>query len=139
MSLISSNDINYCWPSNFPDEIPNLSETYPASGTVYRLVRNCPPKQSDFRQHREEHADYVYCTKNRPKSYGISVWSNRKSIQRIKTNYSRPEQFGSMVIVSGDLCPELGVMSEEEINGHITVWLQDGATPHHHIKHKLDE
>lgn len=132
--------MTYCWPADFPEGIPEDCGVVPAEGKVYRLVRTTPPTEVDFQRHRDEKPDYVYLTKDIPKSYGVSFWSKLSKIKRIAKNYPFPEQFGNWRTVTGNLQPNLGMIpAETAIDGHITLWVQEGAEPHKYIKHEVEE
>jgi len=131
---MNDNIINYSWPADFPEGVPEDSGTIPAEGKVYRLVRKYPPSEEDFLMHRIEYPTRKYTKMDEPKSYGISFWSNLSKIKRVQQNYPSPEQFGERMIVTGNLVHELGVIpSEPAKNGHVTLWAQEGAEPHLHI------
>ncbi|NLS13615.1 hypothetical protein HGP28_12000 [Vibrio sp. SM6] len=135
-----TDNLNYKWPADFPEGIPEICDVVPAQGKVYRLVRTFPPTEQDFQRHRDEKPGYVYRTKDIPKSYGVSFWSKLSKIKRIAKNYPFPEQFGAWQTVSGNLCPELGVIPAElALDGHVTLWVQEGAEPHKHIKEEVVE
>lgn len=135
-----NNNIEYCWPIDFPEDVPDKDKVIPANGKVYRLVRSCPPTESDFQSHRKENPDYKYLKKEEAKSHGVSLWSKLSELQKKVKKYPNPEQLGGRSIVFGDLCAELGVIpSRMRRDGHITLWVQDGAMPHNFINHKLDE
>ncbi|BCV48720.1 hypothetical protein AYI85_13595 [Shewanella algae] len=137
---MSDDKLNYCWPEDFPEGVPDSCDVVPAEGWVYRLVRTIPPKEVDFRRHRDEKPDYVYYSKDIPKSYGVSFWSELSKIKRVERNYPFPEQYGNWQTVCGNLTPELGVIPvKREISGHITLWVQDGAEPHKHINNEVEE
>ncbi|CAH6795391.1 conserved hypothetical protein [Vibrio chagasii] len=133
-------EMDYVWPANFPEGIPENCDVTPAEGFVYRLVRTVPPTKLDFQIHREEKPDYVYDTKDIPKSYGVSFWSKLSKIRRVEKNYPAPEQYGQWQTVCGKLAHTLGVVpSEVAKDGHVTLWVQEGAEPHKHIKDEVVE
>lgn len=137
---MSNNILNYTWPIDFPEGIPEKIGVIPARGKVYRLVRTIPPQKIDFQRHRDEKPNYCYSKKHIPYSYGISFWNKLTKIKRIEKNYPAPEQFGHWETVCGNLSPSLGVIPAElEKNGHITLWVQEGAEPHKHVKDKVKE
>lgn len=137
---MSDNSINYCWPADFPEGIPEDIGVTPAEGKVYRLVRRCPPTEEDFQMHRIEYPTRKYTKMEEPKSYGISFWSKLSKIKRVQQNYPSPEQFGERMIVTGNLVHELGVIpSEPARDGHVTLWAQEGAEPHLHITEREGE
>ncbi|MCU8073829.1 hypothetical protein [Shewanella sp. SM29] len=137
---MSIDSLNYCWPADFPEDVPKSSDVIPAEGRVYRLVRTVPPTGIDFQRHRDEKPDYVYYTKDIPMSYGVSFWSKLSRIRNVEKNYPAPEQFGRWQTVCGNLCPELGVIPVViQNNGHVTLWVQEGAEPHKHIKDEVEE
>lgn len=122
---------SYKWPDVFPEDVPDPESVKPAKGKVFRLVKKYPPDHADFRMHREDCTGYIYSKSNIPKSYGVSFWSDLSQAKQVKVNYPSPEQFGDMLIVSGELINSLGVICKEvEEDGHITLWVQDGAEPH---------
>ena len=134
------NEDNYKWPANFPEGIPSEEDTIPAEGKVYRLTRTVPPTEIDFVPHREEKPKYPYRKEEIPLSYGVSFWTKLDKILRIKSNYPFPEQFGEWLTAHGNLSAELGVIPKEmTLNGHVTLWVQEGAKPHEHIKYGVDE
>jgi hypothetical protein len=124
----------YCWPAAFPKGIPEELDIKPAEGKVYRLVKNSPPAESDFKMHRDDCPGYHYSKEDFPKSYGVSFWAKLNRVLQIKQNYPNAEQFGNMAIVCGELCRELGVIPiDTPRDGHVTLWVQNGAYPHLHI------
>lgn len=137
---MSDNKLEYTWPADFPENIPESCDVMPAEGFVYRLVRTIPPTEVDFQKHRDEKPDYAYLTKDIPKSYGVSFFSKLSQLRRKTRNYPAPEQYAHWQTVSGELKPELGVIpKEKEKNGHVTLWAQEGAQPHKHIKDEVKE
>ncbi|ODX29214.1 hypothetical protein [Vibrio parahaemolyticus] len=137
---MSGNSINYCWPADFPEGVPEELGVAPAEGKVYRLVRSCPPTKEDFLIHRIEYPSRRYSKTEEPKSYGISFWSKLSKIKRVQQNYPSPEQFGERVIVTGNLVHEFGVIpSEPAKDGHITLWAQEGTELHLHITEREGE
>jgi hypothetical protein len=135
---MSNSSLNYTWPADFPEGIPEEADVVPAKGKVYRLVRTIPPMEVDFQRHRDEKPDFVYPTKDIPKSYGMSFWTKLAKIHRIERNYPFPEQYGQWQTVCGNLSPELGVIpAVTEKDGHVTLWAQDGAKPHKYIKDEV--
>lgn len=130
----------YRWPKGFPTEIFDKCGVIAAEGRVYRLVRTTPPTKVDFQPHRVEKPNYKYAPKDIHKSYGISFWSKLSKIQRIAKNYPFPEQYGDWHTVYGNLTADLGVIPEEMTpDGHVTLWASEGAEPHKHIKHEVEE
>ncbi|MFT6348248.1 MAG: hypothetical protein ACJAYB_001252 [Psychromonas sp.] len=128
-----SSSLNYKWPIEFPIDVPG-EEVLPASGYVYRLVNQVPPRPNDFRMHHLDNPHFNYSSKNRHKGYGVSVWSKLDSLVRAKKRYSAPEQFGNKKIVGGELCHSLGAIPNIIANdGHVTLWKTVGAEPHLHI------
>ncbi len=137
---MSNDSLNYNWPADFPKGIPDKVGVVPAEGKVYRLVRSIPPKKIDFQRYRDEKPHFIFPTKDIPKSYGISFWTKLTKIQRVEKNYPFPEQYGHWQTAYGSLCPELGVIpSDVEKNGHVTLWVQEGAEPHKYIKDEVTE
>ena len=137
---MSNDSLDYSWPADFPEGTPENCGDIPAEGWVYRLVRTVPPTETDFQRYRDEKPHVPISAKDRSKSYGMSFWTKRSSIQRIEKNYPAPEQYGKWKTVCGNLCPELGVIPAElERNGHVTLWAQEGAEPHKHIKDEVEE
>lgn len=137
---MSDNGTEYIWPTNFPEGIPDPEQTVPAEGMVYRLARTFPPTPVDFVPHREEKLNYRYSKDEIPLSYGVSLWTKLDKIKRVARNYPCPEQFGSWHTVAGNLCSTLGVIPKElAVNGHVTLWMQEGAKPHEHISQRVDE
>ncbi|GAA6170957.1 hypothetical protein NBRC116592_06270 [Colwellia sp. KU-HH00111] len=121
---------NYEWPDGFPPGVP-IEEAIPASGKVYRLVKNIPPTEQDFQMYREDRPDIHFTKDKIPFSYGVSVWSELSRIVREKERYPSPEQFGNKTIVGGELTDDLGLMYACTVNeGHVTLWSQEGAEPH---------
>lgn len=135
-----SNETEFTWPSNFPKGIPDRENTIPATGWVYRLARTSPPTEVDFVPHREEKNNYPYTKAQIPLSYGVSLWTKLDKIKQIARNYPCPEQYGNWRTVCGNLCPELGVIPKEQArDGHVTLWVQQGAKPHEHISDEVNE
>ena len=127
--------LDYTWPTDFPEDIPESCDPIPAEGKVYRLVRTIPPTEVDFQKHRDEKPDYEYLTKDIPLSYGMSFFTTLSKLKRKTGNYPAPEQFERWLMVCGHLVPELGVIKEK--SGHVTLWAQQGALPHKYIKEEV--
>jgi hypothetical protein len=137
---MSKSRVSYTWPADFPEGIPENVDVVPAEGRVYRLVRTIPPMEVDFQRYRDEKPNGFYPKEDIPKSYGMSFWSKLSRIKRVEKNYPFPEQYGQWRTACGNLCPELGVIPAEiENNGHITLWAQEGAEPHKHIKEEVEK
>ncbi|UPR28733.1 hypothetical protein IS519_12510 [Vibrio crassostreae] len=137
---MSKSSADYRWPADFPEGIPEKCDVIPATGKVYRLVRSIPPTKADFQRYRDEKPHVVYPTKDIPKSYGLSLWTKLSKIKAIANNYPYPEQYGNWKTVCGDLKPELGVIpNRTEKNGHVTLWVQEGAEPHKFLKDEVEE
>lgn len=137
--MMTEQKTKYSWPADYPENIPESCDVVPAEGKVYRLVRTIPPTPIDFQRHRDEKPTYRYRTNDeKAKSWGISFWSKLAKIKRIEQNYPFPEQYGSWHTVCGNLCAELGVIpAETSKDGHVTLWVQQGAEPHNHIKDEV--
>lgn len=130
---------NYKWPDVFPEDVPDFESVKPAEGKVFRLVKKCPPDNTDFKMHKEDCPGYMYSKSNISKSFGVSFWSELSQAKQVRINYPSPEQFGDMHIVSGELVKELGVIcSDKDLDGHVTLWLQEGAQPHLHVNCEED-
>lgn len=138
---MNDNQIIYEWPTDFPKGLPDNQDVIAASGEVCRLVDCIPPKDSDFKRHRDEKPDYTYNTeKKRLLSYGVSFWSSVEAAKYVKAKYPAKEQFGLKKIVSGVLIPELGVIPKKKTrDGHVTLWKQVGAEPHKHVMDEVEE
>ncbi|MEC6814962.1 hypothetical protein VXS05_07805 [Photobacterium toruni] len=134
-----SNNIRYNWPNDFPSNLETDLELVPARGEVYRLVSNIPPTADDFKRHRDENPDYDYSNATqRLQSYGVSVWSKLSKLERRKKNFPADSQLGQMIIVSGTLVPDLGLIpSSSRRDGHVTLWKQVGAEPHIYVKNEV--
>ncbi|EGQ9161869.1 hypothetical protein ACVS2C_003538 [Vibrio parahaemolyticus] len=138
---MNDSDITYQWPADFPKGLPENQEVVPAHGKACRLVDCIPPKDDDFKRHRDEKPDYTYNTeKKRLQSYGVSFWSTEEAVKFVKAKYPAKEQFGLKKIVSGEFVPELGVIPKNAArDGHVTLWKQVGAEPHNHFRDEVEE
>lgn len=124
----------YSWPEDFSEGIPP-KDTIPAEGYVYRLVRNNPPEESDFKRTVDQYPERDFPSdEEKVMSYGVSVYTKLKSLKKLRIAFPEPEQFGNTIIVGGEMVAELGVTQPKaERNGHLTLWKQDGSEPHLYI------
>ena len=118
------------WPHFYPENCPPMN-TKPASGKVYRLVRNDPVQAEDFRAFFEENPRWF---RNKPtttvcKGCGLSVYTDLQDIKQLKDRYKR--KFGKYKIAEGELDAKFGMIqntpSKEE--SHHTWWVPVKAEP----------
>lgn len=124
----------YSWPMDFPEGTPP-EDAKPATGKVFRLVKNLPPKEEDFLSTRKEkHYTHRKQSKsNEALTYGVSLWNDKNELTKVIERYPSPEQLGGRFIAYGELKPILGKISHTFGKGHITLWKQQDAKPHLYI------
>ena len=110
------------WPPFYPENCPPPGAES-ASGKVYRLVRNDPPKARDFLSTWEEYPgrfskSIVTC--------GTSVYTDRQDIERLK---KRIPQFNDRKTAKGELNSKLGVIQRTGRRSHHTWWIPIGIKP----------
>lgn len=111
---------------------------------IKQLTSNQPQIPTNFAEALQLAADQAKALElAAPKVAFVDNLVDRKSLMnatQVAQNYPCPEQYGNWHTVCGDLCSELGVIPRDmTINGHVTLWVQEGAKPHEHISHKVDE
>lgn len=114
------------WPDHFPDGCPP-DDAGPATGLVYRLVRNAAPAADDFRSHAEDQPERdwgdAHC-----KACGLSIF--RDLTEAVKTTRRIPALRGS-VPASAELDGGPGVIlhtPSRAADSHHTWWLPDGES-----------
>ena len=113
------------WPDFYPENCPPV-EAEPASGTVYRLVRNDPAQVEDFLSTWEEFPGRF--PEPTIKNSGLSVYTDLQDIERLK---KRVKQLRNRKTAEGELNPTLGFIlwtRAAEISHH-TWWIPIGAKP----------
>jgi hypothetical protein len=119
---------NELWPEFFPQECPP-DDSYPAIETVYRLVRINPPKQLDFRSHREMRPENNW--PDECEACGLSVHTDRADSERLRR---RVPFFKDRLIAQGTLNPDLGKIKptpSKTVDGtsHHTWWVPQDTEP----------
>ena len=117
------------WPHFYPKNCPP-PEAEPASGKVYRLVRNNPPQAEDFRTLFEENPKRF---KNRAdvRNCGLSVHTELQDSEQLKKAMRMVPRFKNNQIAEGELNPTLGLIKHtpSEYESHHSWWVPIGAEP----------
>jgi hypothetical protein len=118
------------WPSFYPTNCPSAGAE-PASGTVYRLVRNDPAQPEDFKTPFEENPRRF---NNKPsiKNCGLSVHTDMQDSEQLKTVMKMVPRFKDTQIAEGELNPTLGMIQHtpsSEYRSHRSWWVPIGAEP----------
>jgi hypothetical protein len=118
------------WPSFYPTNCPPAGAE-PASGTVYRLVRNDPAQPEDFKTPFEENPRRF---NNKPsiKNCGLSVHTDMQDSEQLKTVMKMVPRFKDTQIAEGELNPTLGMIQHtpsSEYRSHRSWWVPIGAEP----------
>lgn len=106
------------WPFHFPSDVPP-SETAPAEGQAYRIVRIIPPGPDDFRSAFE-------CDPGRQFNdvriaHGVSFHRNIEDSRRTRRRFP-PLREGRIAV--GILQAQMGVMMKTGWRSHLTVWVR---------------
>jgi len=128
----------YKWPAIFPENVPPINAV-PANGKVYRFVDKIPPNESDFRMYREDNPNSnCFSDEHKIMTYGVSFFTTLDvaKAKRAKERYPGQSQFANKKIASGELHAKLGVTYYNSKTKHLTLWKQEGATPHLYINHE---
>ena len=91
------------WPDYFPDDCPPQG-AQPATGDVYRLVKQNPPESKDFMPLREKKTSEDFGEKE-CQACGLSVFRNVEDAIRVK---SRARGMEKRIVSKGTLSPHLG-------------------------------
>ena len=113
------------WPDFYPANCPP-AEAEPASGTVYRLVRNDPPQAEDFLSTWEEFPGRF--PEPTIQISGASVYRNPQDIERLK---NRVRHLRNRKTAKGELNSTLGFIQwtkGREISHH-TWWIPIDTEP----------
>lgn len=109
------------WPAHFPAGCPPPSAA-PATGTVFRLVRNRPPAASDFVPHilLFPRNSFTGC---QCEACGLSVFTTLEECRRAE---ARIPSLRGREVASADLTAEHGALAatpRAKNPGHFTWWL----------------
>ncbi len=114
------------WPDIYPANCPP-ADAKPASGTIYRLVRQDPAQAQDFKSNFEESLENPSINPS-IKNCGLSVHTDSQDSEQLK---KRVGKFRSRLIAKSRLSPTLGMIrhtaSIEE--SHHTWWVPVEAKP----------
>ena len=118
------------WPDFYPANCPPV-EAEPASGTVYRLVRNNPPRMEDFRTPFEENPGRF---NNKPsiKNCGLSVHTDMQDSEQLQKMTKMIPRFKNSQIAEGELNPTLGLIQHtpsSKYKSHHSWWVPVGTEP----------
>ena len=113
------------WPDFYPENCPP-PEAEPASGTVYRLVRNDPPQAEDFLSTWEEFPGRF--PEPTIQISGVSVYRDPQDIERLK---NRIRHLRNRKTAKGELNSTLGFIqpTKGRERSHHTWWIPIGAEP----------
>ena len=113
------------WPHFYPENCPP-AEAEPASGKVYRLVRNNPPKAEDFLSTWEEYPGRF--PEPTIRISGASVYTDPQDVERLK---KRVPQLNDRKTAKGELNSTLGFIQRTggRERSHHTWWIPIGAEP----------
>ena len=113
------------WPDFYPANCPP-AEAEPASGTVYRLVRNDPPQAEDFLSTWEEFPGRF--PEPTIQISGTSVYKDPQDIERLK---NRVRHLRNRKTAEGELNSTLGFIQRTKgrEKSHHTWWIPIGAEP----------
>ncbi len=127
--------MDYEWPETFPEGVPP-DEAQEAEGNVFRVAKNLPPLQDDFKQFREEEYNIgkIFEDKYLIISYGVSFFKKIEDAKKLKKRY--PNRLSDRYIVTGSLVPELGKILKTGRRSHHTIWFQKDAKPQEHINNE---
>ena len=118
------------WPNFYPTNCPPAGAE-PASGTVYRLVRNDPAQPEDFKTPFEENPRRF---NNKPsiKNCGLSVHTDMQDSDQLKAVMKMVPRFKGTQIAEGELNPTLGLIQHtpsSKYKSHHSWWVTVGAEP----------
>lgn len=113
------------WPDYFPDNCPP-KDAKPATGIVYRLLRQKKVKKSDFKPRILSNLprfDGKECEES-----GLSVYKNLDDMYRLQKFIPGMRK---RVPAKGELIPEMGQIkpTPREGNSHHTWWVPLGVAP----------
>ena len=97
-----------------PDEAGEIVETR----IVYRLVRNNPPTEEDFRSQRASNPDRVFRNVNECQARGLSVRSGRRE----SIEYMKLRRFRSSLLCRVQLGGGAGYIQQTGEGTHHTWW-----------------
>lgn len=115
------------WPDYFPIQCPP-NNAVATEKTVFRLVLNEPPSDSDFLSYKEEDKDGMWPGKE-CEACGVSVYNSYKRADETKRKYK--SKFKLHNIAKGTIKPEAGVVKRTGGGGHFTWWIYPGTTVAH--------
>ena len=116
------------WPDYFPDDCPPQG-VQPATGDVYRLVKQNPPESKDFIPLREKKTSEDFGEKE-CQACGLSVFRNVEDAIRVK---SRARGMEKRLVSKGTLSPHLGRIQNTPSKmfgkSHHTWWVPTEVQP----------
>ena len=126
MSHIEDAETEPCWPEHYPAECPP-QESRPASGRLYRALKQPAPNPEDFKSHRELHPDEKLGANLRCRACGLSVFADRDRL--VKACRTLPTLRDSRAFAILELSPIHGKMmlTENRIPSHTTWWAPIGC------------
>ena len=116
------------WPDYFPDDCPP-QDAQPATGDVYRLVKQNPPESKDFIPLREKKTSEDFGERE-CQACGLSVLGNAEDALRMR---KRARGMEKRLIAKGTLNPFLGKIkhtpSSRYGRSHRTWWVPTEVEP----------
>ena len=97
---------------------PDEAEEIVIPRIVYRLVRNDPPREEDFRSQRAEHPDRVFRNVNECRARGLSVRADRRE----SIEYMKLRSFCSSLLCRVQLGGGAGYIQQTGEGTHHTWW-----------------
>ena len=102
-------------PENCP---PNEAEEITSPRLVYRLVRNNPPTDDDFRSQRAERPDRIFRDVTECQARGLSVFTTRNVAERL----SASGRLQGLSVCHVTLAPGAGRIQPTGRRSHHTWW-----------------
>ena len=96
---------------------PDEAEEIVAPRTVYRLVRNDPPTDNDFRSQRAEYPTEQFSV-SECRVRGVSVYANLRDVER----QTRRPKLKGMAVCQVDLIAGAGRIKKTGGRSHFTWW-----------------
>ena len=102
-----------------PDDCPpDTAEEIDAPRVVYRLVRNNPPTNDDFRSQRAERPDRIFRDVTECQARGLSVFASRNVAEQLSTRGSLQRT----AVCQVTLAPGAGRIQPTGRRSHHTWW-----------------
>jgi hypothetical protein len=119
--------MTFSWPAYFSDDCPP-QDSQPASGEVYRLVKNDPPKEDDFLTHKELFPEKDFGDQE-CQACGVSVSRDADDIPVLKR---RVPGLRERMLARGILDSSLGKIKSTPgpVRSHHTWWVPVGVQRH---------